>query len=199
MSERCSPTEALELLMRAGLSASDAAERLTDAIHNKDNPCRLHCDGVEVERHIAKTIKVVASENDGRWTARVGSAVREAWERPTDEEVTGKEFTGIEVYGDLVFQEVVKPPYRWEFEIDQVKALVATPPTKLDTKAPAAAESVTTVQRKRLRTHEKIKEFAAQEWPDGYEHVEDRDLVKVVGDALGAKRDTILRALGRRR
>jgi len=189
MSGRCTPTEALELLMRGGLSAPDAAERLTDAIHNKDNPCRLHCDGVEVERHIAKTIKVVEIKNDGRWTARIASAVREAWERPTDEELSGREFTGIEIYGDLVFQEVVKSPYRWEFEIDQVKALVATPPTKPDTKAR---------QRKRLRTHEKIKDFAAQKWPDGYEHVEDRALVKVVGDALGEKRDTILRALGRR-
>jgi hypothetical protein len=198
MSGRCTPTDALEPLMRAGLSAPAAAKRLTDAIHDDDDTrrLRLYCDGTEVKLHIAGTIKVVAIKNDGRWTARVGSAAREAWERPTDEEVSGKEYTGIvDDYGDMVFQEIVKPPYRWEFEIDQVKALAAMPPTKPDTKA--------TVQRKRSRTQEAIRSFAAQKWPHGYEHVEDRDLVNTVGIALGFKdkdkRDTILRALGRRR
>src|SRR5262249_2069489 len=71
-----------------------------------------------------------------------------------------------------------------------------------DTKAAAAvAESaaVDKTHRKEPRTYATIRQFAAEKWPDGYADVESRDLVKAVGDALGAKRDVILRALGRRK
>jgi hypothetical protein len=54
-------------------------------------------------------------------------------------------------------------------------------------------------KRKGSRTRDWIKEVAAEEWPDGYENVENRDLVKKVGDKTNAKRDMILRALDRRK
>jgi hypothetical protein len=49
------------------------------------------------------------------------------------------------------------------------------------------------------RTHEKIRQVAASKWPNGYDGIRSRDLIKVVGDATGEKPDTILRALGRRK
>jgi hypothetical protein len=96
--ERISPTEALSLL-RQEFSAMDAAARLTNAVHN--NSCRLWCDGNLIKPHIAVTLMVVPRlADDGRWTADIVSAAREPWERPS---------------------------YRWEFEIEEVKALVPPP------------------------------------------------------------------------
>jgi hypothetical protein len=95
MSGRCSPTQAVNLLRRE-FSVMVAARQLTNAIH--DNVCRLYCDGVVVEPHIAVRLMVVARPDpDGRWTATIVSAVREAWE---------------------------KPSYQWEFDVDEVVALL---------------------------------------------------------------------------
>jgi hypothetical protein len=97
--ERISPTEALSLL-RQEFSAMDAAARLTSAVHN--NACRLWCDGNPIKPHIAVTLMVVPRlADDGRWTADIASAAREPWE---------------------------KPSYRWEFETEEVKALLSPPP-----------------------------------------------------------------------
>jgi hypothetical protein len=46
VSGRCSPTEALCLLMGGGLSAHDAADRLNTGMRTKK--CRLWCDGNEL-------------------------------------------------------------------------------------------------------------------------------------------------------
>jgi len=122
MSGRCTPTEALNLLRRE-FSATESAKRLTQAVH--DRTCRLWCDGKLVKPHFAVRLLVESKlDDDERWTARIISAVREAWDRPVDKEVAGKEFAGTEIYGDLVFQEVVKPPYRWEFDVDEMVALL---------------------------------------------------------------------------
>jgi len=96
--ERISPTEAVSLL-RQEFSAMDAAARLTSALHN--NSCRLWCDGNLIKPHIAMMLMVVPRPaDDGRWTADIVSAARESWE---------------------------KPSYRWELEIEEVKALLPPP------------------------------------------------------------------------
>ena len=96
--ERISPTEALSLL-RQEFSAMDAAARLTSAVHN--NSCSLWCDGNLIKPHIAVMLMVVPTPaDDGRWTADIVSAAREQWD---------------------------KPSYRWEFEIEEVKALLPPP------------------------------------------------------------------------
>ena len=73
----------------------ETADRLTQAIHRNS---RLYCDGVVVPAHFRKRLMVVARvDPDGRWTAAIVSAVREAWE---------------------------KPSYQWEFDVDEVVALL---------------------------------------------------------------------------
>jgi hypothetical protein len=108
----------------------DAAKKLTDAIHSNPN-FRLWCDGVVVKPHVRVRLMVEPRlDHDGRWTAAIVSAVREAWERPAYEGITVKEIVeGIEVYGEIVFKEVVKtimtkPPYHWEFDVDEVVTLL---------------------------------------------------------------------------
>jgi hypothetical protein len=95
VSGRCSPTQAVNLLRRE-FSAMESADRLTQAIHR--NKCRLYCDREVVPAHFRKRLMVVARlDPDGRWTAAIVSAVREAWK---------------------------KPSYQWEFDIDEVVALL---------------------------------------------------------------------------
>jgi len=99
MSGRCSPTQAVNLLRRE-FSAMDADGRLTQAIHS--GKCRLYCDDDAVAAHFCKRLMVVARlDPDGRWTATIVSAVREAWE---------------------------KPSYQWEFDVDEVVALLPARP-----------------------------------------------------------------------
>jgi hypothetical protein len=163
MSGRCSPTDALNLLIPA-FEPMKAATRLTDAIHDPD-VCRLWCDGKLVPADFVERLKVVARLDDGRRTARIVSAVGEAWDRPADKQVSSMEFTGIkldELGGDMVFQEVVKPPYQWEFEIDQVKALLPQQPT---------------TRRKEPREYEEIRQLAARKWPRGYKHIAIRHII----------------------
>ena len=165
MSGRCSPTDALNLLIPA-FEPMKAATRLTDAIHDPD-VCRLWCDSKLVKPHFAVRLMVEPrdDEDEGRWMARIVSAVGEAWDRPADKQVSSMEFTGIkldELGGDMVFQEVVKPPYQWEFEIDQVKALLPQQPT---------------TRRKEPREYEEIRQLAARKWPRGYKHIAIRHII----------------------
>ena len=126
MSGRCSETEALNLLRRE-FSATDSAKRLTQAVH--DRTCRLWCDGKLVKPHIAVVLLVEPKlDDDERWTARIISAVREAWDQPAYEVVTEILEAG-ELFGEIVFKEVVKtvmtkPPYKFEFDVDEVVALL---------------------------------------------------------------------------
>jgi len=95
VSGRCSPNQAVNLLRRE-FSAMAAARVLTNAIH--DNVCRLYCDGVVIKSDFAVRLMVEPRlDDDGRWTATIVSAVREAWERPS---------------------------YQWEFDVDEVVALL---------------------------------------------------------------------------
>src|SRR5262245_28899301 len=96
MSGRCSETEALNLLRPGRFSPRAAAKRLTDGIHDPD-VCRLWCDGKLVPPDFVERLKVVARLDDGRWTARIVSAVGEAWE---------------------------KASYHWEFDVDEVLTLL---------------------------------------------------------------------------
>jgi hypothetical protein len=192
MSGRCSETEALGLL-RPAFEPMEAADRLTQAVHRN---MRLYCDGEIVPANFRKRLMVVAKPDpDGRWTAAIVSAVREAWERPT-EEVTGElEFTGIEdVYGDLVFKEVIKPPYQWEFDADEVKALLLLPPPPPG-------------RRKEPPEYEEIRQFAARKWPNGYEDVKTSHIIDAANKDKKFKervspfpsRYQFERALGRRK
>ena len=114
---RCSPTEALELLMRGGLSAPAAAKRLTDAIHDPDI-CRLWCDCKLVKPHFAVRLMVEPryDEDEGRWMARIVSAVGEAWEKPDKP-----------VYKWGTKDELEAAPYDWKLDVDEVKALLSQP------------------------------------------------------------------------
>jgi len=101
MSGRCSPTDALNLLIPA-FAPMEAAAELTRAVH--DNRCRLYCNYVVIPSHIAPRLTVVAQqENDGRWTARIAGTFAMGGVKPTDV---------------------------WEFEIDEVEALLPQPQPK---------------------------------------------------------------------
>jgi hypothetical protein len=107
---RCSPTQAVNLLIPAFAPMAAAAE-LTQAIH--DNTCGLYCDGVLVKPHIAAIARVVPKfENDERWTA--------------DIESTGP---GLGWARGLP----------WELEVDEVMALRPQPDTKAEAMQTAAA------------------------------------------------------------
>ena len=113
MSGRCSPTDALNLLIPA-FAPMEAAAELTRAVH--DNRCRIIGNGTTIKSDIAPRLMVVAQpENDGRWTARI---------------------VGTFALGG------VKPTDVWEFEIDEVKALLPQPDTRGEAleRATAAAE-----------------------------------------------------------
>jgi len=113
MSGRCSPTKALELL-RPAFEPMEAAAELTRAVH--DNRCGIIGNGTTIKSDIAPRLMVVAQpENDGRWTARI---------------------VGTFALGG------VKPTDVWEFEIDEVKALLPQPDTRGEAleRATAAAE-----------------------------------------------------------
>lgn len=164
--ECISPTEALNLLRRE-FSAMDAAARLTSAVHT--NSCRLWCDGNLIKPHIAVTLMVVPRlADDGRWTADIVSATREPWERPS---------------------------YRWEFEIEELKALLLPPqPQQKTGKQP-------TRRKGSSRIHAAIRQGAAEEWPGGYEHVATADIIDAVSPKLKGRiphRSTWERALGRK-
>jgi len=135
-----------------------AAAELTRAIH--DNRCRPYCRGVVIRSNLAPRIMVVAqSENDGRWTARIEN-IAYAVEQPVDV---------------------------WEFEVDEVKALL--PP-----------------RRKRPRRdppeYDKIRQKANELHPEGYKRIKTNLLIDEVYRALGKdapkSREVGERALGRR-
>jgi len=108
MSGRCSPTDALNLLIPA-FEPMDAAAELTQGIHH--NTCPVICNGVVIKSHIAPRLLVVAHEADGRWTASIEGTFQVGGVLPTDV---------------------------WEFEIDKVKTLRASASNRLpdDTQPP---------------------------------------------------------------
>jgi hypothetical protein len=120
---RCSPTDALNLLIPAFAPMAAAAE-LTRAVH--DNRCRLYCNGIVIASHIAPRLMVVAQpENDGRWTARIVGTFAMGGVKPTDV---------------------------WEFEIDDVKALLSKPDTREEVmQAATAAAAAATAEAETAR------------------------------------------------
>jgi hypothetical protein len=125
--ERISPTEALNLLRRK-FSPMDAAAQLTSAVHNRS--CRLWCDGKVVKPHIAVTLIVkLRRGKNRRWMADIASTAPIGWE---------------------------KPSYRWEFEIEEVKALLPQPQPQQKTEPQWAADPLAPPPRRRgpLTTHD---------------------------------------------
>jgi len=112
--ERCSLTQAIDILILAPLSPTKAANRLTQGM--RDYSCRPYCNGKMIPSNIAPRLMVVVYENDGSWVARIES-------------------TTFAAGGG------VQPT--WEFEIDEVKALLAAE------RARAAAASTTTDHSRR--------------------------------------------------
>lgn len=108
---RISPTEALHILIRGGLSPDRAAVRLTNALHSND-PCRLWGNGKLIEFQAMTLMVVPIRGDDGRWTgtADIASAAREPWD---------------------------KPSYRWEFDADEVRALLPPSERPSDPLAPS--------------------------------------------------------------
>jgi hypothetical protein len=60
-------------------------------------------------------------------------------------------------------------------------------------------------RRKRPRAYQLIRDIADELWPDGYEHIDNPEIIKRVGDEYNKRnlrppnRDRVLRALGRRK
>jgi len=133
VSGSCSTTEALCLLMGGGLSVHDAVDRLNTGIRTKK--CRLWCDGNELPvAYIVSSLVVVArTEADGRWRADVVSSTREAWEKPA-------------------------ASYVFEFEADEVKAMLApTPEPQPEPLPPAKPQPNKKVKRARRSRRRKPK------------------------------------------
>lgn len=211
MSRRCSPTEAVCLLMGGGLSAHDTADRLNMGMRTKK--CRLWCDGNELPvAYIVTSLRVVArTEAVGRWRADVVSSTREAWEKPA-------------------------ASYVFEFEADEVKALLPPTPEPPPAPKPQPKKKVKRARRRRRRKpkppesekakppeatppapkqptasksreQEACRQFADRMYPHGYNsirtsvimHAADLDKEFKQTVAPFPKRDVWLRALGRRK
>jgi hypothetical protein len=130
--DRCSPTEALNILIPTFEPTAAAAE-LTRAIHDGPERCRLYCDGDVVKPHFAPRLMVVArfDDKEWRWTADIVSAVGEAWEKPDKP-----------VYKWGTRDELEAAPYQWELEVDKVKALLPQPKPELEKPWPTVSGSV---------------------------------------------------------
>ena len=131
--------EALNLLVPP-LEPMEAADRLTQAIHEGD--CWPICDGDVVPAHFRKRLMVVARiDPDGRWTADIVSAVGEAWMKPDKP-----------VYKWGTKDELEAAPYQWEFDVDQVKALLPQPDTKAEAVQAAATSAAQAAEATAART-----------------------------------------------
>src|SRR5262249_4559920 len=87
----------------------DAADRLTQAVHS--NKCRLFCNGVVIKAHIAPRLMVVPQlDNDGRWTARIVGTFAVGGVKPP-----------VAMGGE-------EPEDVWEFDVDEVVALLPARP-----------------------------------------------------------------------
>jgi hypothetical protein len=90
------------------------------------------------------------------------------------------------------------PPdyYRWELDESEVAALA--PP-------PSDGGADDQPRRTGSRTQRAIRQIADETWPDGWEHIETGQIMKIVGSKLEARGSrvpsptTFQRALGRRR
>jgi len=88
--------------------------------------------------------------------------------------------------------------YAWKPDLADIwPTLFGSPPAQQATTT--TPQPATISDKPRSRAQAAIRQFAAKRWPGGWEYVASKVLVKVVGDELGEKRDTILRALGRRK
>jgi hypothetical protein len=198
VSGRLSPTAALCLLMGDGLSAHDAADRLNTGMRTKK--CRLWCDGNElpVAYIVAALLVVVRTEADGRLCADVVSSTREAWEKPA-------------------------ASYVFEFEADEVKALLPPPPEPQPEPPPAPEPEPKESEKakppqatppapkqptpNKSREQEACRQFAVRKYPHGYNSIRtsvimhaaelDKEFKQTV--VPFPKRDVWLRALGRRK
>jgi hypothetical protein len=187
-SERCSPTDAANILRPAFKDVVAAAAKLTQATHAGLN---LYVNGEKVHPAFLPHILVVGEcQPDGKWTARVTSTVKIGGIGPSD---------------------------RCEFETDQIKALLPqpelerpwpivsgsvnwTPPAMLAPKREAEPRNPKRRKRRRKpkpsepekvkppepqpparrnepREYEEIRQFAARKWPRGYEHIATRDII----------------------
>src|SRR5262249_5549773 len=82
VSSRCSPTDALNLLIPA-LKPRAAAAKLTRAVHDDDG-FPIICNGVVIKDYIAPRLTVVAQRKRGRWTGRIVSTFAVGGVKPTD-------------------------------------------------------------------------------------------------------------------
>ena len=198
MSKRCSPTEALCLLMGGGLSAHDAADRLNTGMRTKK--CRLWCDGNELPvAYLVTSLLVVARpEADGRWRADVVSSTLKAWEKPAASYVF--EFEVDEV---TALRRKPKPP-----DSEKAKPSEAKPPNSEKAKPPEAkppAPKQPTASKS--CGQEACRQFAVRKYPHGYDsirisvimHAADLDKQFKQTVVPFPKRDVWLRGLGRRK
>jgi hypothetical protein len=169
---RITPTDALQILLRAWQPGDAAALQLTIAM--RGNACLLWCNHNPVAINIKLTLAVEArAEPDGRWGATIVSTAREAWEHPPDY-------------------------YHWEFDDNEVAALLPPPPP-----SDRAADGES--RRTGSRMQRLIRQIADETWPGGWEDIETRHIIKIVGEELKNRREhvpersTFERALGRRR
>jgi hypothetical protein len=100
---------------------------------------------------------------------------------------------------------------RWSAKIEPIRALDGGPFTwqvdlhEIDALKPSEHRPEDKSRKRGSRNQEAIKQTASEKWPHGYESVETGEIIKAVGDSLKArgipvpKRDTFLRALGRRK
>jgi hypothetical protein len=156
--------------LRPALGLNGAVDEMNKAMLRDDKRARLFCDGHEVNPNFIRDHLIMKG--------------------PGSRRANGRRRRRAEIVATQALDKPVEA-YTWKMDGDEIEALL-----------PQAAEASATVQRQGSRTQEAIRKFAAKKWPDGFKHVEARDLIKAVGDALGlpiSKRDTILRALGRRR
>lgn len=148
--EGLSPTEALRLLMTGGLAARVAADRLNTWMRTEEpEKCHVWCNGTLLPPDYVATSLVVVEK--GRWRADVVSSTREAWEKSRD-------------------------AYVFEFDADEVRALL--PRQETDRQADEKARTDDKPKRRRKsREQEAIRQWADTKWPDGYEHIELREII----------------------
>jgi len=226
VSERCSPTKALNILRPAFKVVVAAADKLTQATHAGLN---VYVNGQKVHPGFLPHILVVGEcQPDGEWIARVTSTVKIGGIGPSDQ----CEFETEQVKALLPQPELERP---WPTVSGSVNY---TPPAILAPKQEAEPRNLKRRKRRRKpkpsefekakppeppppptrdprgedkprgkgsRTHEAIRQIAAEEWSDGYEHVETLDIIDRVSPELQKRgirvphRSTFERALGRRK
>jgi hypothetical protein len=155
LSGRCSLSKALELLA-PDFTPMEAAAKIEQAIH-EDDRFPLYCNGKTVKANIRAITKVVPKpEEDGCWTADIGSTGPGlGWARGA---------------------------YNWEFEVDAVLALKPQPDTRVESAqatamsamqmAEAAAAEAASAQAKAEKARTEMMEQARTEGQTAAERME---------------------------